>query len=186
VTPGQQKAGQAARCLPAGLAAPALDPHPPGSRQVLGLAPVAAMPHHPAHCLAMTALPWPRTELVPLIFAVFLDFWRKGDYNDHNVFEGRLLVSCPGFLSAAPSPYFQDRGKAYLFCPRWQRKRPLSLERPVGQGHGLHSFILAETVRFQLFISAGNTLILTKQCEKKHIIDMIFKHIYTVLYAHIV
>jgi hypothetical protein len=71
----------------------------------------------------MTALPWPRTELVPLIFDVFLDFWPKGDYNDHNHLEGRLPVSCPGCLSAAPSPCFQDKGQSLSVLPPLAKKK---------------------------------------------------------------
>ena len=80
MAPGQQKAGQTARLPPANLAAPAPHPNPPGSLQVFGLPPVAAVPHHPAHRLALAALPRPGTEFVPLIFDVWLDFWPKGDY----------------------------------------------------------------------------------------------------------
>ncbi len=73
----------------AGLAASAAHPNPPSSRQVFGLAPVAAVSHHAPHRPTEGALCRQGTLLVPFNFHVCLYIQVKGDYNQTALFSFR-------------------------------------------------------------------------------------------------
>ena len=108
----------------ADLAAPAAHPNPPGSRQVFGLAPVAAVSHHAPHRPTVGALCGSGTGFMSLIFDVCLDFRPKGDYNDHSSLEWALADGLSRLEVASAPPFCRLRPKLSLFaCFRKRKSR---------------------------------------------------------------
>lgn len=167
----EEKAGQATGCAPTDLAAPALDPNPPGACQVLGLAPVAAMTGHAPHCPAVGALFRPGALLIPFIFDVSLYIQGKGDYNQAALFGFRPVRvtsrwSDLGHLGRKAFLLLGVDRQAYWLFPSLRRKKPLSLEWPWGLEEPTPPFISAEMPCFQLFILAANSTRSVRLCSK--------------------